>query len=66
MVIVMPGGGEEVTTNVAVIYGGMVWAVAKGLLDRNIIGPPKIAQIRSKIMGNYKTLTGEEFPEPLD
>ncbi len=67
MVMAMPGiEPEKIKTNVAVIYGGFVWGVAKGLLDRNIIGPPKIAQIRSKILGNYKTLTGETFPEPLD
>lgn len=66
-VLIKPGleEPESKTGNLSAFYGMMVWTVANGMLDRNLIGPPKLDAIKAKILNDYQKLTGELFPEKL-
>ena len=58
-------GALSATTNVAVLYGLLVWSAANKLLAANLIGQVQMGLVRTKILDNYMRLTGTGFPQRL-
>lgn len=54
------------TINMASFYALMVSQIAKVLLSKNVIGPPQLQAIESRLRSDYKKLTGGDLADPFN